>query len=158
MEAKHIISGVILGVIIFGAYFLGIFHEERSRISWREIVRDLTRALTWRGFAWSLLLPLSWILLFYGFIAHVWLSLGRWPRFGEQLQGRVLLFHQEVSTYLFGTLVASLFVVPVAILLCLCVRRFRHVSVYALCYGTAVGLAAAALFLAPGPFLNWLFD
>ena len=47
---------------------------------------------------------------------------------------------------------------PVVLLLCLFLRRWRHVSIYALCYGAAVGLASCALFLAPHAFLNWLFD
>jgi len=36
--------------------------------------------------------------------------------------------------------------------------RWRPIAVYSVCYAAAVGVAWGALFLAPAPFLNWLFD
>ena len=103
-------------------------------------------------------LPASWVLLYYAFIAHVWFSLGRWPRFGERLDGWFISFHDETIRYFFGALVASLYVAPFVLIGCLFLRRYRHVSVYSLCYGASVGLASCALFLAPHAFLNWFFD
>jgi hypothetical protein len=103
-------------------------------------------------------LPVFWVLLYYGFIARAWLLLGRWPRFGERLEQQWISIHDEAIRFLFGALVGSLYVALAFLLVCLCLRRWRHISIYALCYGGAVGLSACALFLAPHAFLNWFFD
>jgi hypothetical protein len=158
METKQIILGIVTAAFVFGAYFIGLFEGQRHAIRWREFFRSMTGRLTWRGIAWSVALPASWVLLYYGFIAHIWFSLGRWPRFGEWLDGWLLSLHEETSRYLFGGLAGSLYVVPIVLVICLFLRRWRHVSFYALCYAGAVGLASGALFLAPHAFLNWLFD
>ena len=158
METKQIVLGVVTAAFVFGAYFLGLFQGQRHPIRFREFFRSMTGSLTRRGFAWAVALPVSWVLLYYTFIAHVWFSLGRWPRFGEKLEGWLLSVHYETIEYLLRALVGSLYVAPVVLLVCLFLRRWRHVSIYALCYGAAVGLASCALFLAPHAFLNWLFD
>ncbi len=118
----------------------------------------MKRELSWRGVLWAVGLPALWIALYYAYVAHVWLALGRWPAFGEQFGGWPLSVHDTAVRGFFGGLIYSLYVVPVIFAGSLVFRRYRHFAVYALCYGAAVGLAAAALFLAPRPFLNWLFD
>ena len=158
METKQIILGIVTAAFVFGAYFIGLFQGQRHPIRWREFFQSMTGSLTRHGFAWAVALPAVWVLLYYAFIAHVWFSLGRWPRFGEHLDGWLLSVHHETSRYLFGALVGSLYVAPIVLLVCLFMRRWRHVSIYALCYGAAVGLAWCALFMAPHSFLNWLFD
>jgi hypothetical protein len=158
METKQIIFGIVTAAFVFGAYFIGLFQGQRHPIQWREFFQSMTGSLTRQGFVWAVALPASWVLLYYAFIAHVWFSLGRWPRFGEHLDGWPLSVHHETSRCLFGALIASLYFAPVVLLVCLFLRRWRHVSIYALCYGAAVGLASCALFLAPHAFLNWLFD
>lgn len=158
MNTKQIILGIVTALFVLGAYFLGLFQGQRHPTKWRDFFRSLSGGLTWRGVAWAVALPASWVLLYYAFIAHVWLSLGRWPRFGEHLDGWLLSFHDATIRGLFGALVASLCVVPVVLVLCLFLRRYRHVSIYSLCYGAAVGLASCALSLVPHSFLNWFFD
>jgi hypothetical protein len=117
----------------------------------------MTSGVTWRGIAWALMLPAFWVLLYYGFIAHVWFSLGRWPSFGERLEGWIISFHYEAIRYFFVALVASLYVAPV-VLIGFLFSRYRYFSIYLLCYGASVGLASCALFFAPHAFLNWFFD
>ena len=158
METKQIILAIVTATFVIGAYFIGLFHGHRHPIRCREFFRSMTGSLTRWGFFWAIALPTSWVLLYYAFIAHVWFSLGRWPRFGEQLNGRLLAVHHEACRYLMGALVASLYVAPIVLFVCLFLRKWRPVSIYALCYGGAVGLAWGALFLAPHSFLNWLFD
>ena len=158
METKQLILGIATAVFVFGAYFIGLFQSLRNPVQWREIFRSLFRPLTWRGFVWSVALPASWVLLYYVFIARVWLLLGRWPRFNERIERQWLSIHDEALRYLFGALVGSLYVIPAFLFICLFLRRWRHVSIYVLCYGAAVGVASCALFLAPRPFLNWFFD
>jgi hypothetical protein len=158
METKYFILGIVTTALVFGAYFVGLFQGQRDPIRWREFFRTMTGSLTRLGIAWAVALPASWVLLYYAFIAHVWFSLGRWPKFGERIDGWFISFHDETIRYFFGALVHSLYVAPIVLFVCLFLRRWRHVSIYALCYGAAVGLAACALFLAPHEFLNWLFD
>jgi hypothetical protein len=158
MNTKQILLSIVTALFVFGAYFLGLYQGQRHPMKWREFFHSMTGGLTWRGFAWAVTLPASWVLLYYTFIAHVWFSLGRWPQFGENLDGWLVSVHDGIIRYFFGALVASLYVAPVVLVLCLFLRRHRHVSVYLLCYGAAVGLASCALFLAPHAFLNWFFD
>jgi len=158
MDTKQIILGIVTAAFVFGAYFIGLFQGQRHPIRWHEFFESMTGSLTLRGFVWAVALPASWVALYYGFIAHVWLSLGRWPRFGEHVDGWLLSVHDEVIRYLLGALVGSLYFAPIVLITCLLQRRWRHVSVYALCYSAAVGLAWCALILAPQAFLNWLFD
>jgi hypothetical protein len=158
METKQIVLGTLTAVFVFGAYFIGLFHGQNKPGKWREFFHNIKGSLTWRGFAWAAALPTLWVLLYYTFIAHVWFSLGRWPRFGERLDGQWLTIHDAALRSVFGALVGSLYVAPIVLLVCLFIPKRRHISVYTLCYGGAVGLASCALFLAPHPFLNWLFD
>jgi len=158
MNTKQIILGIVTALFVFGAYFIGLFQGQRDPIKWREFFRSMTGGLTWRGVAWAIALPASWVLLYYAFIAHVWFSLGRWPRFGESPNGWSISFYAEMIRYFFGALVASLYIAPIVLIGCLFLRRYRHVSIYSLCYGASVGLASSALFLAPHAFLNWFFD
>ena len=123
-----------------------------------EFIATITRSLTRKGFAWSVALPLSWILLYYAFVVHIRLGLGRWPRFGENLDGRLLRFHHDAVWLSLLIFLGSLCLAPVLLIACLLSSRWRHVSIYVLCYGAGVGVAYWSLYGAPGPFLNWLFD
>jgi hypothetical protein len=113
--------------------------------------------VTLKGVLWSVALPVGWLALFYALVIHSRFSLGRWPHFGEGFDG--LLHLHEIVVWLFGTpLYFSVFVAAFVFLACLFIRRLRHFSVYALGYAVALLLAYAAVFLAPGHFLNWFFD
>jgi len=158
MNAAYFILGGAAAVCVFGAYFIGWFRGQRLPTDMQTSLRNVTSGLTWRGVGWAVALPAFWVLLLYTFIAHVWFSLGRWPRFNERLDGRFIAFHEEAIGYCFWVLVASLCVAPLVLVGCLFLRRHKHVSVYALCYGAAVGLAFCALLLAPHEFLNWFLD
>jgi hypothetical protein len=157
MTAKQIVLGIVAAVFISGAYFFGLLQGQQRPVKWRELFRTLTAPLTRKGLIWSVSLPALWIVLYYAFIARVWFSLGRWPRFGERLDGW-LSFHHELNRYFFAALVRSLYLVPIILIAVLSIRKWRHVSVYAVCYAAGVGLSSCALFLAPHAFLNWLFD
>ena len=158
MGIKDIVVGTLVSVFVFGAYFLGAFHGHRASIKWREFFASLTPSLTWKGFLWATALPTCLLLLFYTFVAHVRFSLGRWPTFGQHLDGWSFAFHDQATRQVAWALVSSLYVAPVILIACLFFRQWRHVSVYAVAYGAAVGIAVGAIFLAPHSFLNWYFD
>lgn len=158
MDTKNLALGLATSALVFGAYVLGAFQGQCSPAKWHEFFTNFMRSLTWRGFAWAVAVPTAWLLLFYGLVVHVRLNLGGWPRFGQQFDRWPLSFHEK-AVWHFGTaLAASLWVIPCVLVGCLFFRRWRHVSVYALTYGAAVGVAFGAMFLAPHEFLNWFFD
>ncbi len=157
MHSSYLL-GVLTGALVVGAYFTGLFQGQRRPLRWREFFTSMSHPLTRKGFAWSAALPTCWILLYYGLVVHVRLSLGRWPRFGENLTGWPLAFHFRAVELLTGPLVCSLCVAAPVAVVCLFLPRWRHVSVYALCYGAGVGIAFGSLFLAPHSFLHWFLD
>ncbi len=124
---------------------------------WRDFLSSLTALLKFKGIVWSVALPFGWLLLFYGLVFHVWFTLGRWPRFGEELAG--LLYFHEVALWLLGGLFYFfLYAAGLVFVVGWFIRGWRHWVVYALSYSIAVGLAAGAAFLAPEHFLNWFLD
>ena len=158
MNTIDLLIGTLVTVFVVGAYFLGVFHGLRTPTKWREFFGGMTHSLTWKGFAVAAALPGLWLLLFYTFVVQVRLSLGRWPEFGQHLQGWSFAFYDQATRFVAGALVGSLYLVPVILIAFLFIRRWRHVSVYAAAYGVAVCIAIGAMFLAPHAFLNWYFD
>jgi hypothetical protein len=130
-------------------------HSELCR--WCEFRRTLVAPVSWKGFVCSAVLPALWVAFFYAFVIHVWFSLGRWPKFGEPVEG-ILELHLSGVFKLMTGLVLSLYAVPVICLLCLFFRRWRHISLYLICYAAAVGAAFLSISLAPHSFRNWFFD
>lgn len=165
MKTTHIILGLITAAFVFGAYFLGLFHGQGRRIKIGELICGVFRtpsvfgSVTRKGICWAVALPAAWLLIYYSFIAHVWFSLGRWPKFGEALDNELLSVHREIIAQFGGALLGSVYISMGVLLVCLFLPRWRHVATYALCYGSALLFAALAMFwLAPHPFLNWYFD
>ncbi len=117
----------------------------------------MDRPVTLKGLLWSVALPVGWLALFYGLVVHTRFSLGRWPQFGEKFDG--LLRLHETAVWIFVTpLYFSVYAAALAFLACLFFRRSRHLAIYAFIYAAALLLAYAAIFLAPGSFLNWFWD
>ena len=129
--------------------------RSKSRAWLRQLIPGPVSGI---GLLGSVALPAGWILHYYSFILHVWLSLGRWPRFGEALVGWALLFQFALNQAWFLLLHLSLAVAVPMFLACACRRSWRHLSLYCLCHGAGIGAAWIALNLAPPQFLNWLYD
>jgi hypothetical protein len=119
---------------------------------------DTFRPLTWRGFAWAAALPACGTLLFYGLVLHARFTLGHWPNFGEKPPTQLFSFHLKCTKDFVWVLFFSLYLVPFLAIGSLCLRRWRHISVYAVAYAVFVAFAAASVLLAPHSFLNWFFD
>lgn len=158
MSANYIFWGALMATFVFGAYFLGLVPKARSATGTPNVPLDIRDSLSWIGFGWAVALPTMWLLLYYGFIADLRFTLGRWPNFGEALPNWSLAFQNEAVGHFLGALVGSLYLTPLVLICCLIFPRWKHVSVYVLCYAAGVGIASGSLFLAPKPFLNWLFD
>lgn len=158
MDTKALALGLAIIALVCGAYFQGVFQGQQAPANWRECFANLKRSLTWQGFAGSVALPVAWLVLFYGLVIHVRLALGGWARFGQQFDAWPLRLHEEAVWLAATALVASLWVMPLVLVGSLCFRRWRHISIYTLSYGAAIGVAFGVMLLAPHAFLNWFFD
>ena len=120
--------------------------------------RRLIRSFTWPGMVFCIMPPVCWLLLFYSLVIHVRLSLGRWPAFGEALQGWPLRLHYKVVLWTPFPMVLLLYVAAAVFIVCLFLPKQRHLLIYASGYAVTAWAAAGLALLAPGPFLNWFFD
>jgi hypothetical protein len=123
-----------------------------------EAPKAFGHPLTWKGVALSAALPGFGLLLFYSFVLHLRLALGRWPNFGEALPTPLLSFHFECIRRFGQVLFASVYVAWVLLIGSLCFRRWRHIAIYVIVYGAFAAIAIGIAALAPGPFLNWFLD
>jgi hypothetical protein len=98
--------------------------------------------------------------LFYSLAVHMHHTLGGWPEvIGEHGFPPSLLTHAHVAIEFFSILVlATVFVWPVAYLVCVAVPSWRRVAPYLGMYALAFAVGIGMMLLAPAPFLNWWWD
>ena len=98
--------------------------------------------------------------LFYSLALHMHQSLGGWPAsIGERGFPPALVLHSAVTVSTFIVLLLSLFVLPIPILICLFVERWRYFVVYLAVYaGVFLLCFALTQFAAPAQFLYWWRD
>jgi hypothetical protein len=112
------------------------------------------------GIIVSALPSLMMLGMFYSLAIHLRWRLGAWPQsIGDRGFPPVLSAHGNlVWDYCVLLLLGSMVAVPVGILVCLLVARWRPLARYfgffALLYAVCWGL----MLLAPAPFLNWWWD
>src|SRR5215213_9830244 len=98
--------------------------------------------------------------LFYSLAIHMRWQLGAWPQsIGDRGFPPVLIAHGHLTwDYCVLLLLGSMVAVPIGILLCLLVARWRLLVrwfvIYAFLYVACWGL----MILAPASFLNWWWD
>lgn len=98
--------------------------------------------------------------LYYSLAIHMRLSLGHWPTtIGERGFPARLVSHAYLEMYYFTALVwLGIFVLPVAVALCLLVPRLRRFLMF-LTLSAACFVASCILRLfVPPAFLNWWID
>ena len=98
--------------------------------------------------------------LFYSLAFHMYQSLGKWPTsIGERGFPPLLLTHARIANiYLVVFLLVSVLVLPLAILVCSVVPRWRQWVPYLGVYVLSVFVCWALTQLAPEPFLWWWRD
>ena len=98
--------------------------------------------------------------LFYSLAIHMHRALGGWPAgIGEVGFSPALATHASIATsYFWITLAVSFFTLPVAILICLFVSRWRHLVPYLALYAFVFIVSIVLMQFAPGPFLYWWRD
>jgi len=112
------------------------------------------------GLAVSAAPGLLFLGLFYSLALHMHQSLGGWPTsIGERGFPPLLLTHATITEYWFmASIVATFIVVPIAILTCLLVPRWKHRVTYFAACEFLFFVAWTFKGLAPQPFLNWWWD
>jgi hypothetical protein len=97
--------------------------------------------------------------LFYALAVHMYRTLGAWPTcIGTGGFPPALRMHSEAAVIAFGILVQSLFLLPMPLLVCLFVLRWRHFAPYLAVYGSSVVFSFVLMLFAPPPFLTWWWD
>jgi hypothetical protein len=98
--------------------------------------------------------------LFYSLAIHMRYSLGAWPTsIGTRGFSPFLIIHEQVAWHFCsGLVVASLYTVPIAILVCLLVARWRRFVIFFALYALLHAICWGLILLAPSPFLNWWWD
>src|SRR6266542_5539337 len=107
------------------------------------------------GIVASALPSLLMLGLFYSLEVHMRQSLGAWPTsIGERGFPPLLLAHANITTTYFVVIFAvSFLVLPVAILVCLLVPKWRRVVPYLALYALLFVVCWGLTQFAPGPFL-----
>ena len=97
--------------------------------------------------------------LFYSLAVHMHQSLGAWPTsIGERGFPPALITHSAITVNFFIGLFLSVFVLPLPILVCLLVERWRHFVVYFATYAGFFLLCFVLMQFAPAQFLYWWRD
>ncbi|MEO8425683.1 MAG: hypothetical protein ABI651_01090 [Verrucomicrobiota bacterium] len=98
--------------------------------------------------------------LFYSLAIHMRYGLGAWPTsIGERGFSPSLVTHGRVTWHFCEVLfLASIFIWPAAMLVCLLVTRLRRFVVYLALYALLYLVCWGLMLLAPAPFLNWWWD
>jgi len=100
------------------------------------------------------------LILFYSLAIHMRYALGAWPTsIGERGFPPALITHGELTWMFCAALAcATVYIVPIAVLVCLLQAYSRSFVVYFVLYALFYALCWGLMFLAPGPFLNWWWD
>ena len=116
--------------------------------------------VTWKGVLISILPSLLMLILFYSLAVHLYQYLGKWPEsIGDTGFPHSLIVHESVSiNYFTILLLLNLFVWPIALLLCVAIRRWRRVVFYLGTYMLSYFVLWGLVLLAPSGFLNWWWD
>jgi hypothetical protein len=112
------------------------------------------------GFVVAVSPALLMVSLFYSLAIHMHQTLGAWPTsIGERGFPAPLVTHCYIATNYFGVMIlVSIFVWPVAFLVCALIRRWRVCIYYLGAYALSCLVCFGAMLLAPSQFLYWWWD
>ena len=100
------------------------------------------------------------LVLFYSLAIHIYQSLGHWPEsIGDRGFPPSLVNHANVTwEYFEALLLLTLFGLPVTVIVCLLVRRWRRFVLYLGVHAISYIISWGLVLLAPSQFLNWWWD
>lgn len=98
--------------------------------------------------------------MFYSLAIHMRWQLRAWPQsIGDHSFPAVLSMHGRLAwDYCSLLLLVSMVVVPIGILVCLLIARWRPFVRYFVSYALVYLVCWGLMLLAPDPFLNWWWD
>src|SRR5215472_8659696 len=113
-----------------------------------------------RGIAISALPSALMLGLFYSLAIHMHHALGGWPAsIGERGFPPTLVTHATLTVdFCIGFVLSTVFVMPIAILTCSLVQRWRHLAPYFAFHGLLSIACWGLMQLAPAQFLYWWWD
>ena len=162
IDSSYIFPVSIAGSICFfttlGALFLVKRHTKVREANAPCFESAWRFAISRRALFGAGVMPVLTMILFYAFVVHVRLSLGRWPHFGESLTSQALAFHLKTAQYCILGLFFSLYATGIMTLIGFAFKSLRWLSFSCLLHMGFVALSFGSFFLAPHIFLNWLFD
>ena len=108
----------------------------------------------------AVLPALLMLLLFYSLAIHLHHHLGAWPAFiGDRDFPRSLVTHERIAeSYFMILMLFSIFVWPIAYILCAVIRRWRICLYYLGAYALSFLLCFGATLIAPSQFWDWWLD
>ena len=108
----------------------------------------------------ALLLPVGTTVLFWSLCVHMYFALGAWPRvIGDAGFPERLAVHADAALLVFGSLLlGTLFVLPVAAVVCCLVPICRPGLPALRAFAGASAAFFASMCPAPGGFLYWWWD
>jgi hypothetical protein len=103
---------------------------------------------------------MAMLLVYYSLAIHMHQALGGWPAsIGERGFPAPLILHAKIDMYFcVGLIWSIMFVLPLAVIVCAVVNRWRRFLPYLGVYFMSCILAAGLMQLAPAPFLYWWWD
>ena len=149
-----ILVAVCLGAVAIG---LGIVALIQSLVAARfQPAQKLSQVWTLAAALPSVVM----VIMFYSLAIHVRLSLGQWPQsIGDVGFPSGLIMHERIAgNYVFGPLLVSLFIWPLAVFLCWWVSSWRRFIAYQTIHALSFLVGFGAICLAPSSFLNWWWD
>ncbi|MAX20550.1 MAG: hypothetical protein CMJ60_00025 [Planctomycetaceae bacterium] len=100
------------------------------------------------------------LLLFYSLAIHMHQSLDGWPeRIGTDGFPSALLMHAKIQgAYITYLSLFTVFVVPLIILVCLIISRWRYLAIYFVVHLVSLPVCFGLMQLAPEGYLYWWWD
>tara|TARA_B100001250_G_C19710642_1_gene749017 strand:+ start:439 stop:759 length:321 start_codon:yes stop_codon:yes gene_type:complete len=100
------------------------------------------------------------IIIFYSVAIHMHIALKGWPDgIGTRGFPKPLLFHVNIQGWYLSVLgFFTVFVVPIIVLLCLIIPKWRHFSIYFLLQIIGLVIFLLQTYFAPDAYLYWFWD
>lgn len=113
-----------------------------------------------KGLALAAAPAIAMLFVYYSLAIHMYHALGGWPRsIGERgFLPRLILYVYIHMYFCIALIWGIIFILPVVMIVCAAVSRWRRFLPYLGAYFVSCVIAAGLMQLAPVPFLNWWWD
>ena len=125
-----------------------------------SVKRKLYSSMSRPGIACASLPAVLMVISFYVLAIHMFVSLGGWPHSIGEAGFTPSLVHHSEMTFRYFIIISSFAIIgwPIALLVCSIVKPFRKFIGYLGVFGVSFVICFILMMMAPGQFLNWLWD